>query len=61
LPYSSYELMTFTAPNLPSTSIKTTVMEVSVMWNHHLMLAVIYLTITLSIGWLFTIAILELL
>jgi hypothetical protein len=31
------------------------------MWNHPLMLAVVYLTITLSIGWLFTIAILELL
>jgi len=31
------------------------------MWSHPLMLAVVYLTITLSIGWLFTMAILELL
>ncbi|EJM47876.1 hypothetical protein PMI28_05767 [Pseudomonas sp. GM48] len=28
------------------------------MWNHALMLVVIYLTITLCIGWLYTIAIL---
>ncbi|VVO91168.1 hypothetical protein PS900_02331 [Pseudomonas fluorescens] len=28
------------------------------MWNNPLMLTVIYLTITLSIGWLFSIAIL---
>jgi hypothetical protein len=31
------------------------------MWSHPLMLAIVYLAITLSIGWLFTIAILELL
>jgi len=31
------------------------------MWNHPLMLAIIYLTITLSIGWFFTVAILDLL
>lgn len=31
------------------------------MWNHPLMLAVAYLTITLSIGWLFTKAILYML
>ncbi|VVM61682.1 hypothetical protein PS726_04689 [Pseudomonas fluorescens] len=31
------------------------------MWNQPLMLVVIYLTITLSIGWLFTIALLYLL
>ncbi|EJM95690.1 hypothetical protein PMI34_00800 [Pseudomonas sp. GM74] len=28
------------------------------MWNHSLVLVVIYLTITLSIGWLYTIALL---
>jgi hypothetical protein len=28
------------------------------MWNQPLMLVVIYLTITLSIGWLYTIALL---
>jgi hypothetical protein len=31
------------------------------MWNHPLMLAIVYLTITLSIGWLFTNTILYLL
>jgi hypothetical protein len=30
------------------------------MWNHPLLLAVIYLTIALSIGWLFSIAFLYL-
>ncbi|EJM75945.1 hypothetical protein PMI31_01553 [Pseudomonas sp. GM55] len=29
------------------------------MWNHPLMLTFVYLTITLSIGWLFTIGILH--
>ncbi|CAI8727946.1 Inner membrane protein [Pseudomonas sp. IT-P74] len=28
------------------------------MWNHSLVLVVIYLTITLGIGWLYTIALL---
>ncbi|MGF6558467.1 hypothetical protein ABIA48_004847 [Pseudomonas sp. S30_BP2TU TE3576] len=28
------------------------------MWNHALMLVVIYLTVTLCIGWLYTIALL---
>jgi len=31
------------------------------MWNHTLMLAIVYLIIILSIGWLLTIAILYLL
>ncbi|EJM75947.1 hypothetical protein PMI31_01555 [Pseudomonas sp. GM55] len=43
----------------PLTRLKPWLWEVSVMWNHALMLVVVYLIITLCIGWLYTIALLH--
>ena len=40
------------------TRLKPRLWEVRVMWNHALVLVMVYLTITLSIGWLYTIALL---
>ena len=43
----------------PLTRLKPWLWEISVMWNHVLMLVVVYLIITLSIGLLYTIALLH--
>ena len=43
----------------PLTRLKPRLWEVSIMWNYALMLVVVYLIITLCIGWLYTIALLH--
>lgn len=53
-----YVTNVYSVYHTPLTRLKPRLWEVSVMWNHSLVLVVVYLTITLSIGWLYTIALL---
>jgi hypothetical protein len=53
--------MSISAPKLQSTNKNCGFWEINAMWNHPLMFAAYYLLFTLTIGWLWSMAILYLL
>ncbi|CAI8835800.1 hypothetical protein D3C76_420890 [compost metagenome] len=48
----------YSVDQTPLTRLQRWLWEVSDMWNHALVLVMVYLTITLTIGWLYTMALL---